>query len=318
MRLGAVAALAVAAGLVAWLLLREGGGGSTHMRAVSAHAASPTELAALPSTVHHPVYWAGPQSGTTYEVRITSSGLVYLRYLPAGVPVGAKPGYLTIGTYPVKDALAAVRGLAKRVHATPLPLSGGGLAVQSTTHPSSVYFAAPGSDYQVEVFSPSPAQARSLVLSGQVVPIGTQPRSAKAPAKAATVADLHALAKSAGHAVYWAGPEAGTTYEQTETSDGRIYIRYLRGGASVGSAQPFLTIGTYPVQDAAAAVRGIAKRTGGRTFTTRGGGVAVVDPVHPTSVYLAFPGSNYEIEVFDPVAARARRLVASGGVVPVR
>src|SRR5207248_2547328 len=155
-RLGVVVAVAVAAGLVAWLLVR--GGGTTHAHVTAAHAVSAVELAALPSTVHHPVYWAGPQPGTTYEVRVTSAGLVFLRYLPAGVPVGAKQSSLTVGTYPVKDALAAVRGLAKRLHVTPVQMSGGALAVQDTAHRSSVYFASPGSDYQVEVFAPSPAQ----------------------------------------------------------------------------------------------------------------------------------------------------------------
>src|SRR5204862_98607 len=82
--------------------------------------------------------------------------------------VGTKHEYLTIGTYPTKNALAAVRAIAKRLRATPLTLSGGGLAVQDTKHPSSVYFAYPGSDYQVEVFDPSPARARSLALSGRV------------------------------------------------------------------------------------------------------------------------------------------------------
>ena len=80
-RLGVVVAVAVAAGLVAWLLVR--GGGTTHAHVTPAHAVSAVELAALPSTVHHPVYWAGPQPGTTYEVRVTSAGLVFLRYLPA-------------------------------------------------------------------------------------------------------------------------------------------------------------------------------------------------------------------------------------------
>ena len=38
----------------------------------------------------------------------------------------------------------------------------------------------------------------------------------------------------------------------------------------------------------------------------------------PTSVYLAYPGSRVQVEVFDPSAREARRLVASGQVQPVR
>jgi hypothetical protein len=80
-----------------------------------------------------------------------------------------------------------------------------------------------------------------------------------------------------------------------------------------------LTVGTYPVPNAGAAVKAISKRTGAQAFHAAGSGVvAVVDSAHPTSVYLAFSGSDYEIEVFDASAARARRVVVSGGIVPLR
>jgi hypothetical protein len=319
-RVGAVVALAVAAGLVAWLLLR-GSGNSTEAKQAPARAVSAQELAALPSTVHHPVYWAGPKPGVTYELTRTSAGLIYIRYLPAGVDVGAKRQHLTIGTYPVEDALGAVRAIAKRLRAKPLSLSGGGVAVQDTEHPRSVYFAYPGSRYEVEVFDPSPARARTLVVSGQVAPIGSGSGptiSTKAPAALATAGDLRRLAASVGHPVYWAGPRPGTSYERSRTSDGRIYVRYLPQGVEAGSRRAYLTVGTYPLPNAVAAVKAISKRTGARTFQVARGGIAVADPAHPMSVYLAFPGSNYEIEVFDPSAVRARQIVAAGRIEPVR
>ena len=49
-----------------------------------------------------------------------------------------------------------------------------------------------------------------------------------------------------------------------------------------------------------------------------GGGLAFVDRKHPTSVYIAYPSSNLEIEVYDPSAGRARHLVTSGQIAPVR
>jgi hypothetical protein len=55
-------------------------------------------------------------------------------------------------------------------------------------------------------------------------------------------------------------------------------------------------------------VKAIARRTGASTFSTGTGALAVVDRNHPTSVYAAFPGSNFEIEIYDPSAARAREL----------
>src|SRR5439155_18104340 len=110
-RLGAVVALAVVAGLVVWLLVR---GNNNSKRTSSAQAASAQDLAALPTTLGHPVYWAGPKRGFTHELTRTSDGRIYIRYLPAGVSIGSnQPNYLTIGTYPLKDAVAAVRGIAK-------------------------------------------------------------------------------------------------------------------------------------------------------------------------------------------------------------
>jgi len=310
LRLGAVVVLAVAAGLLVWLLVR-GNGTSTQAKGAPAHAVSAHELAALPSTVHHPVYWAGPKPGFRYELTVTGEGLIFIRYLPRGVAVRANRPYLTIGTYPVKNSLDAVRAIAKRLQVIPVTLTGGAVAVQDTKHPTSVYLAYPGSDYQVEVFDPSPARALQLVLSGKISALGERP-------KAVTVQQLGALESSVAHPVYWVGPRSGTTYELTETSDGRIYLRYLPRGTKVGDPRPHTTVGTYPFKNPVAAVKAVAKQTGRRPFSIASGGVAAVDGTHPTSVYAAFPGSNYQIEVFDPSPARAHRLVSSGLVVPVR
>jgi hypothetical protein len=315
-RIGAIVAVAVAAGLVAWLLVRDNDHSSSSRSSV--HAASAQQLAAFSGSVGHPVYWAGPRRGFTYELTQTTDGRIYVRYLPSGVPTGSsQPKYLTIGTYPLQNALGAVRAIAKRLHVSPTSLRGGGVAVQDIKHPTSVYFAFPGSDYEVEVYDPSPARALQLALSGQVTPIAsTKPTSARP--KAMTVQQLRALEAAVGHPVYWVGRRSGTTYELTQTTDGRIYVRYLPRGVDVGDPKPHTTIGTYPFRNPAAAVRAIAKDTGGRMFSIARGGLAVVDGKHPTSVYVAYPRSDYQIEVFDPSAARARRLVSSGLVVPVR
>src|SRR6185437_2379152 len=91
---------------------------------------------------------------------------------------------------------------------------------------------------------------------------------------------LRQLAGQEGHDIYWVGPEANTTYELTRTSAGRIFVRYLPKGVP-------------------------------------NGGIAVYSSSQPTNVYVAYPGSNLQIEVFDPSAERAQRLVTSGQVEPV-
>ena len=43
----------------------------------------------------------------------------------------------------------------------------------------------------------------------------------------------------------------------------------------------------------------------------------MVDKSYPKSIHLAYPGSDYQVEVFDPSAAAARALVSSGQVEPI-
>ena len=135
--------------------------------------------------------------------------------------------------------------------------------------------------------------------------------------QAISLAGLRALPASLGHPVYWAGPRAGTTYELTKTPDGRVYVRYLTGGARVGSPLPnFLTIGTYVVPNAAAAVRTAAAQPGAVRVPVSGG-FGFYNRARPTSVYFAYPGSNVQVETYDPSAAVARQLVETGAIKPV-
>jgi hypothetical protein len=129
---------------------------------------------------------------------------------------------------------------------------------------------------------------------------------------------LRNLSAEVGRPIYWAGPRAGDTYELTRTAQDRIYVRYLPSGVPVGTQRASYTIvGTYPVANAYNVLKALAKKNGEVTFTAPSGGIAVYETAHPTNVYLAYPGSAVQIEVFDPSAAQARSLITSGQVSPV-
>lgn len=308
--------VAVVTGLVLWLVLR-GGGGKETPRA-PATAASIARLNRFASSVGHPIYWAGSQPSFTYELSRTKDGRVYIRYLPPGVKPGtSKPDYLTVGTYPQPHALATLRATAKKQRATLIHLAGRGLAFQYKGRPTSVYLAYPGSNYQIEVFDPSPTRALRLVSSGQVQPVGAPPRTA-AGSTAATIKQLKALAIALGHPVYWAGTNPATRYELTRTNDGSVYIRYLPRGVPVGTSSPdYLTIGTYPQKNAFGILKATAAKNHVPTIKLADGGLAFADKKHPTSVYVAYPNVDLQIEVYDPAAGRARQLVTSGQIAPV-
>jgi hypothetical protein len=129
---------------------------------------------------------------------------------------------------------------------------------------------------------------------------------------------LRSLSVEVGRPIYWAGPRSDDTYELTRTSQDRIFVRYLPEGVPLGTKRADYTIvGTYPVEDAYGVLRELASKEGETSFVAPNGGIAVYDTSRATNVYLAYPDSDVQIEVFDPSAERARSLITSGKIVPV-
>ncbi len=134
---------------------------------------------------------------------------------------------------------------------------------------------------------------------------------------AVSVTQLGTFRDKAGHPIYWAGPIPGTHYELTQTSKGSIYVRYLPQGVPIGTNARHTLVGSYPVDNASKVLQGLAKEDGEISFPAPGSGIAVYSKSSPTNVYLAYPDSNVQIEVFDPSPARARGLITSGQIAPV-
>jgi hypothetical protein len=179
LRLGAVIALAVATGVVVWLVTKGGGhstpASSTTTTAISAKpigpvAMTPSALQGLAAKLHQPIYWAGAKPGYTYEVTETRTGNVYVRYLPTGVKIGdPRSNFLIIATYPYANAFAALEAVAKGQGRM---LSNGSFALPSAGYAKSVHVAYPRVDFQIEVYDPTPSVARSVAYSGTVRPVG--------------------------------------------------------------------------------------------------------------------------------------------------
>jgi hypothetical protein len=183
LRAGAAVALAAGAGLAAWAIVGHDGAGSSSTSSVSPPAPATTAATAKPigpvalsakglrtltSSVHQPVYWAGPQAGYLYELTRTSTGRVFIRYLPPGVKAGAKQQkYLIIATYPFVNPVKALKNLS----GTHLVIPGGGVAMVDRVHPQSVHLAYPGVADQVEIYDPSPARSLRIARSGEVRPV---------------------------------------------------------------------------------------------------------------------------------------------------
>lgn len=172
-QLAALLGVALIAFVVTWLLIRGGSSTSAKLPPVG----KPTivtegQLRTLAAKSKLPVYWAGAKTGA-YELTRASDGRVWIRYLDSPDQVGTSAAkFLTVGTYPTTTAFVGLRRAAKLPGGLSLKVDNGGLLVFNTRTPTSVYFAYPKSNYQVEVFDPSPQQARSLVLTGKITPVG--------------------------------------------------------------------------------------------------------------------------------------------------
>jgi hypothetical protein len=134
-----------------------------------------------------------------------------------------------------------------------------------------------------------------------------------------TTAQLSEFAADEGKPIYWLGERRNESYELTDSTSGRIYIRYLTGGAEAGDERAgFVTVATYPTNDGVAALRKAAREQKGTTLAkTDDGAVLLIDPTSPDNAHLAYPGANLQIEVYSPVPGQALRLASRGAVQPV-
>jgi len=117
--------------------------------------------------------------------------------------------------------------------------------------------------------------------------------------------------------IYWAGPRKGFHDEFWRTpGNDWIFVRYLPHGVKAGvHSTKFLVVGTYPLADAYGAVK---KYCGRKAVAGPHRSIYCPRPASPTSVYIAFPKIDYEIEVYDPSPKLSRAIAASGLVRPVR
>jgi hypothetical protein len=135
-------------------------------------------------------------------------------------------------------------------------------------------------------------------------------------AETVSVEELRDVAAEQDTPIYWAGEQKGTELELSQPDEGRTYVRYLTDGAEAGDPKPnFLTVGTYVQADPVTALRRQGKESGGVVAKAPGNATVYFDRTQPRSVYLAYPGVDVQIEVYDPDFEQALRLVNSGQIV---
>ncbi len=165
-------AVVIAAALVGWLLLNHGKPSPATKVAAGPVLVSSVQLASAAHSLGHPIYWAGPRDDSSYELTVTDSGRVYVRYLPRGTAAGDRRAeFLTVGTYPGDHAYKNLKKVSTGPAVHSNLLDDGRLLVAPKRLPRSVYLAYPNGQYQVEVYDSSAGEARRLALNGLITQI---------------------------------------------------------------------------------------------------------------------------------------------------
>jgi hypothetical protein len=131
--------------------------------------------------------------------------------------------------------------------------------------------------------------------------------------------DLARTSKSLHQTIYWAGEQPNTKIEFTRNTLGQMYVRYLPPNVDIGDRNKgYLTIATFPFNGAYNALQTVSKKPGAIVRKAPDKGLVVTNENSPVHVYLAYPGTNYQVEVYDPNPDRALSVAVSGDVQPVR
>jgi hypothetical protein len=145
---------------------------SAPLPAVAPRVVSPALLQRFASAGDRPVYWAGERRGARLEFTRRNDGATFVRYLTRDAkPGNGSSGYVVVATYAQPDAYKRVSTIASQQHLPMKRISGGGIAVTRKGRPQNVYVVYPNQPYQVEVYAPTAAQARRLVLTGAITPV---------------------------------------------------------------------------------------------------------------------------------------------------
>jgi hypothetical protein len=165
----AVLSVALVAAVVVWLVRDD----SSSATANEPEAVDAAQLSGLAAEQDTPIYWLGERPNEKYELTETPSGRVYIRYLKGDAEAGDERAvFVTVGTYPGADAIAALRRAAREQKGAKLgKTDDGAVLLVDPNEPNNAHLAYPGANLQIEVYSPVPGQALRLASRGAVQPV---------------------------------------------------------------------------------------------------------------------------------------------------
>ena len=128
--------------------------------------------------------------------------------------------------------------------------------------------------------------------------------------------ELLSAVKKIGATVYWAGPVKDAKYTLSVPGEGQAYVRYLPNGQGINDTNPnYVVIATYLTENAFDATQSAGNQTNGVTFVNGDGAAVYYSKDTPTNVYVAYPGKNYQIEIFNPDSKTALEIASNRGAL---
>jgi len=117
-------------------------------------------------------------------------------------------------------------------------------------------------------------------------------------------------------AAYWVGPQDGAKYSLISNSNGQVFVRYLPGGKGLDDTNAdYRVIATYPQGDAFSITKAAGNQANAISFTNADGAQVFYSKNYAANVYVAFPDSPHEIEIFDPKDGGALSLATKPGTI---
>lgn len=129
-----------------------------------------------------------------------------------------------------------------------------------------------------------------------------------------TESELKSIISENNIQAYWTGPLKDATYSLNSSTAGQVFIRYVPKGEECDDVRPnFRVIATYEEVDAFATTESAGTTADGVSLLNTDGSIVYFNKNVPTNVYVAYPGINYQIEIYDPDPKEAVSLATTQG-----
>lgn len=131
-----------------------------------------------------------------------------------------------------------------------------------------------------------------------------------------TESELKSIVKENNIQAYWTGPIKNATYTLNSSTAGQVFVRYVPEGEKCDDVRPnFRVIATYEEADAFATTESAGTTADGVSLLNTDGSIVYFNKNVPTNIYVAYPGINYQIEIYDPNPKEAVSLATTQGVL---